>query len=214
MLMLRLQRIGRRNEPHYKIVVIEKTKGPKSQKYIDIVGSYNPKAGLVTINEDKAKKHLANGVQPSDTVYNMLVTKGLIEGKKKNVLPRKSPVIDEEKIAREKEEAEAKATAAKEALEAEAKATAEAKEALEAEAKATEEAAVEEPVTEDTASADVAPETVEEPAAEELEAAVEEPVTEDTASADVAPETVEEPAAEELEAAVEGAPEEMTKTEE
>lgn len=146
MLMLRLQRIGRRNEPHYKIVVIEKTRGPKSQRYIDIVGSYNPKAGTVIMDEEKAKKHLANGVQPSDTVYNMLVTKGLIDGKKKNVLPRKSPVIDEEKIAREKEEAEAKATAEKEAKEAEAKAAEEAA----AEPEVVEEEATTEEVTEES----------------------------------------------------------------
>ena len=108
MLSLRLQRIGRRNEAHFKIVVIEKTKGPKSRKYVDIVGSYNPKLGRVQIDDEKAKKWLGHGVQPSDTVYNMLVDKGIIEGKKKNVLPRKSPVIDEEKLAREKAEAEAK----------------------------------------------------------------------------------------------------------
>lgn len=150
MLMLRLQRIGRRNEPHYKIVVIEKTKGPKSQKYVDIVGSYNPKMGTVQMDEEKVKKHLSNGVQPSDTVYNMLVTKGLIEGRKKNVLPKKSPVIDEEKLAREKEEAEAKAQAEKEAKAAEEISKAEAEEEVVAES-----------------------ESVEEPSADDLEAAAE-----------------------------------------
>lgn len=154
MLMLRLQRIGRRNEAHFKIVVIEKTKGPKSQKYVDIVGSYNPKMGTIQMDEDKVKKHLSNGVQPSDTVYNMLVSKGLVEGRKKNVLPKKSPVIDEEKIAREKEEAEAKAQAEKEA-----------KEAAEAEAKAAEEA-------ENAESEEVAEETA--PEAEAAEAPAEE----------------------------------------
>ena len=137
MLMLRLQRVGRRNEAHFKIVVIEKSKGPKSHKYVDIVGSYNPKLGNVIIDEDKAKKWLANGVQPSDTVYNMLVTKGIIDGKKKNVLPKKSPIIDEEKIAREKAEAEAKIAKA-----AEEKAAAE--EAEKAEAESTEETPSEE----------------------------------------------------------------------
>lgn len=91
MLMLRLQRIGRRNEAHFKIVVIEKSKGPKSQKYVDIVGSYNPKLGRVQIDAEKAKKHLANGVQPSDTVRNMLISEGLLEGQKVNNLPKKKP---------------------------------------------------------------------------------------------------------------------------
>ena len=168
--MLRLQRIGRRNEAHFKIVVIEKSKGPKSQKYVDIVGSYNPKMGTVQMNEDKVKKHLSNGVQPSDTVYNMLVTKGLVEGRKKNVLPKKSPVIDEEKIAREKEEAEAKAAAEKEAKEAEAKA---AEEAANAEAEAATEEPAEDAKTEEAPAEEVAEEAapeVEESKTEETEA--------------------------------------------
>lgn len=152
--MMRLQRIGRRNEAHFKIVVIEKTKGPKSQKYVDIIGSYNPKMGTIIMDEAKVKTHLENGVQPSDTVYNMLVSKKLIEGRKRNNLPKKSPVIDEEKIAREKEEAEAKAAA-------------------QAEAKAAEEAAAAEPETPVEEPATESEETVEEPTSDELEAAQE-----------------------------------------
>jgi small subunit ribosomal protein S16 len=189
MLMLRLQRIGRRNEAHFKIVVIEKTKGPKSQKYVDIVGSYNPKMGTVQMNEDKVKKHLANGVQPSGTVYNMLVTKGLIEGRKKNVLPKKSPVIDEEKIAREKEEAETKAAKAKEE-----------KEVAEAEAKAAKELQ--------------AKELAEAESAKDLETAKTDEPAEDKTNEEEAIEAVEEPSSDDLEAASKGAPEEMTKTEE
>lgn len=149
MLMLRLQRIGRRNEAHFKIVVIEKSKGPKSHKYVDIVGSYNPKLGNVIIDEDKAKKWLSHGVQPSDTVRNMLITKGILTGKKVNALPKKSPIIDLEKIAREKEEAEAKA-----AKKAEEKAAAEEAEKAAAEAKLAdevkEEVAEEAPEVEET----------------------------------------------------------------
>ena len=148
MLMLRLQRIGRRNEAHFKIVVIEKTKGPKSQKYVDIIGSYNPKLGRVQLDADKVKKHLANGVQPSDTVRNILISEGLLEGRKVNVLPQKSPVVDEEAIAKAKEEAEAKA-AAKVAAEAEAKAAAEA-EVVEEAPEVTEEVEAEAPTVEGT----------------------------------------------------------------
>lgn len=168
MLMLRLQRIGRRNEPHYKIVVIEKTKGPKSQKYIDVVGTYNPKAGTVTIDEAKAASWLEKGVQPSDTVYNMLVTKGLVEGRKKNVLPKKSPVIDHEKIAKEKEEAEAKAAKA-----------AEEKAAAEEAAKAETEAPSEEVAEEITKTEETVPEAEAPAEAEVTEEVVEETKTEE-----------------------------------
>ena len=113
--------------------------------------AYTKLSKVVTMKEDKAKDWLAKGVQPSDTVHKMLVTKGLIEGRKKNVLPKKSPVIDHEKIAKEKAEAEAKekaiadAKAAAEAEEAVAKEAAEAPvEEATPEAEATEEAPAEE----------------------------------------------------------------------
>jgi small subunit ribosomal protein S16 len=121
MLMMRLQRVGRKNNPSYRIVVVDKRTSVKSNKTTDLIGTYNPKAGEIIINADKAKHWLAHGVQPSDTVYNMLVSKKIIEGKKRNNLPKKSPIIDEAKL---KAEAEAKAAAEK--AEADAKATAEA----------------------------------------------------------------------------------------
>jgi len=148
MLMMRLQRVGRKNNPTYRIVVVDKRTGPKSNKSIDLLGSYEPKQGLINIDKDKAKHWLSHGVQPSDTVYNMLVSQKVIEGKKRNALPRKSPIIDEAKL---KAEAEAKAAA-----EAEAKAAKEA------------EAAPVEEVAETETPAEVAEETTLE--AEEVKA--------------------------------------------
>ena len=130
--MMRLQRIGRRNDPSYRIVVTDKRTGPKSDKHVDRLGSYNPKMNHVQIDAAKAKEWLAKGVQPSDTVHNILVGQKVIEGKKINVLPKKSPIIDEEAIKKAEEEAAAKAEA-----EAKAKADAEAKAKEEAEAAAT-----------------------------------------------------------------------------
>jgi small subunit ribosomal protein S16 len=121
MLMMRLQRVGRKNDPSFRIVVTDKRTGVKSDKHVDRLGSYNPKMNHVQIDGAKAKEWLAKGVQPSDTVHNILVSQKVIEGKKKNVLPKKSPIIDEAKI-----KAEAEAAAAKVAAEAKAKADAEA----------------------------------------------------------------------------------------
>jgi small subunit ribosomal protein S16 len=118
MLMMRLQRVGRRNDASFRIVVTDKRTGPKSDRHVDRLGSYNPKLNQVQIDSAKAKEWLAKGVQPSDTMHNILVSQKVIEGKKKNVLPKKSPIIDEAKL---KAEAEAKAKA-----EADAKAKAEA----------------------------------------------------------------------------------------
>ena len=121
MLMMRLQRVGRKNDPSYRIVVTVKRTGVKSDKHVDRLGSYNPKLNHVQIDAVKAKEWLAKGVQPSDTLHNILVSQKVIEGKKKNVLPKKSPIIDEAKI-----KAEAEAAAAKVEAEAKAKADAEA----------------------------------------------------------------------------------------
>jgi small subunit ribosomal protein S16 len=127
MLMMRLQRVGRKNNPAYRIVVVDKRTGPKSSKSVDMLGSYEPKKGTIIINKEKAKHWLSHGVQPSDTVYNMLVSQKVIEGKKRNALPKKKPIIDEAKL---KAEAEAKA-AAEAAAKAEADAATAAEEVAE-----------------------------------------------------------------------------------
>jgi small subunit ribosomal protein S16 len=117
MLMMRLQRVGRKNDPSFRIVVTDKRTGPKSDSHIDRLGSYNPKLNQVQIDADKAKVWLSKGVQASDTVHNILINQKIIEGKKINVLPKKSPIIDEEALKRAEAEAKAK-------IEAEAKAEA------------------------------------------------------------------------------------------
>ena len=88
MLMMRLQRVGRKNEPSYRVVVVDKRASTKTNKNVDNLGFYNPKLGVIEIDGEKAKQWLSQGVQPSDTVHNMLVTKKIIEGKKINVLPK------------------------------------------------------------------------------------------------------------------------------
>ncbi|MAZ56652.1 30S ribosomal protein S16 [bacterium] len=96
MLMMRLQRVGRRNDPSFRIVVTDKRTGPKSNKNIAILGSYNPKMDHVQLDKEEAKKWLGQGVQPSDTVHNILVSEKVIEGDKINVLPSKTPILKEE----------------------------------------------------------------------------------------------------------------------
>ncbi len=119
MLMMRLQRVGRKNNPTYRIVVTDKRTGPKSDKHVDRLGSYDPKAGKVQLDVEKAKKWLSQGVQPSGTMFNFLIDQKVITGKKINVLSRKSPIVDEEAVKRAADEAAAKAEAAKAALEVE-----------------------------------------------------------------------------------------------
>ena len=64
MLMMRLQRVGRKNDPAYRIVVTDKRTGVKSDKHVDRIGSYNPKMSTIILDKDKAKEWLSKGVQP------------------------------------------------------------------------------------------------------------------------------------------------------
>lgn len=124
MLMMRLQRVGRKNDPSFRLVVTDKRTGPKSNKHIALLGSYNPKLGTVQVDKTAAKEWLSKGVQPSDTVHNILVAQKVIEGRMKNVLPKKSPIVDEEALKKAEEERLAKEAAEKAAAEAAAAAAA------------------------------------------------------------------------------------------
>ncbi|HEX5774371.1 MAG TPA: 30S ribosomal protein S16 [Candidatus Paceibacterota bacterium] len=95
MLMIRFQRIGRKNDPAFRMAVLEKTAGPKAGKYVDLVGTYNPKTKAMTVNGDRIKEWVAKGAQLSPSLSNLLVSKGIIEGKKVNVLPKKTPIVKE-----------------------------------------------------------------------------------------------------------------------
>ncbi len=107
---MRLQRYGRKNNPSFRVVVTDSRNSPKTGNHVDVIGSYDPKAGKFQIDGEKAKHWISKGVQVSDTVHNFLVTEKVIEGKKINALSRKSPIIDEAKI-KAAEEAAAKAKA-------------------------------------------------------------------------------------------------------
>lgn len=95
MLKMRLQRIGRRNNPSYRVLVVDSRQGPKSGKFVDTIGSYDPKDNRIALDGERARSWIAKGVQVSPTVHNLLVGQQIIEGKKINVLPKKSPIKQE-----------------------------------------------------------------------------------------------------------------------
>jgi len=112
MLKLRLQRVGRKHDPSYRIVVTEHARGPKSRDYVEMLGSYDArkKAGKDNpqLDKERVSYWLGQGVKPSGTVHNLLVDAGLIEGKKINVLPKKNPIIKEEEAPAEEPKEEVK----------------------------------------------------------------------------------------------------------
>ncbi len=73
--VLRLQRIGKRTQPHYRIVAIEKSSGPHGQP-LEVIGHYDPKAGKdkskVTLENEKVDLWIKNGAKPSETVGSLI----------------------------------------------------------------------------------------------------------------------------------------------
>jgi small subunit ribosomal protein S16 len=91
MLKIRLQRIGRKNDAAFRVVLTDSKNSTKSGKFKEILGSYNLKSGEVLFKNDRIKYWISNGAQTSETIHNFLVHQKVIEGKKKNVLSKKSP---------------------------------------------------------------------------------------------------------------------------
>jgi small subunit ribosomal protein S16 len=96
MLMIRLQRTGRKHEPTFRLVLTDSKNGPKSGKFLEILGSHDPRhKDLTSIKGDRIKEWMTKGVQLSGTVHNLLIEKKVIDGKKINVLPKKTPIVKE-----------------------------------------------------------------------------------------------------------------------
>lgn len=156
-LAIRLSRGGRKNRPHYSIVVADK-RMPRDGRFIEKLGTYNPllkkdDANRVSFNEERIKYWLGQGAQASDRVAIFLGKAGVIPMPAQKNNPKKAEQSDKTKL-RIAEKAE-KVKAAQEAAEA-AKAEAEAAAAAAAAAPAeeavaeapAEEAAAEEPKAE------------------------------------------------------------------
>lgn len=102
MLKIRLQRIGRKNDPSFRAVLTDSKNSTKSGKFLEIVGTYNPKAGIASFNGDRIKHWISKGAKLSDTMHNFLIHQKIIEGKKINVLPKKKPTSKRKELKAKK----------------------------------------------------------------------------------------------------------------
>lgn len=83
MLIIRFQRVGRKNDPAFRVVVTEKRSKPKSGE-LEILGSHHPKTKATVLKNERILYWISKGAKASDTVHNLLVSKGVIKGKKKD----------------------------------------------------------------------------------------------------------------------------------
>lgn len=72
MLKIRLQRIGKVGQAHFRVVLVEHTKKPKGE-FQELLGSYNPHEKKMTVKMDRILYWISMGAQPSPTVHNLLV---------------------------------------------------------------------------------------------------------------------------------------------
>ena len=78
MVRIRMQRVGRPHQPHFRIVAIHGTKA-RDAASLEVVGHYHPKdkENKITINAERIKYWLSKGAQPSDTLRTILISRGL-----------------------------------------------------------------------------------------------------------------------------------------
>lgn len=84
MLTIRFSRVGKKNKAQYKLVLQEKTAAPTG-RHVEVLGSHDPHLKQTVLKEDRIKYWISKGAQASDTVHNLLVTKGIIADKKRAV---------------------------------------------------------------------------------------------------------------------------------
>jgi small subunit ribosomal protein S16 len=96
MLKIRLQRVGRKHIPTFRVVLTDSKNSTKSGRFLEILGSHDPRNDKDTkINGTRIKELVSKGAQVSDTLHNLLISQKVIDGKKINVLPRKTPIKKE-----------------------------------------------------------------------------------------------------------------------
>ena len=80
MVKIRLKRMGAHKKPFYRVVVAD-SRTPRNGKFIEEIGTYNPlkNPSEIIIDNEAAKRWLANGAQPTDTVRALLKKSGAIE---------------------------------------------------------------------------------------------------------------------------------------
>ncbi len=102
MLMIRLQRVGRKNIPMFRVVLTDSKNSTKSGKYLEVLGSFDMVKKKKTVDAERVKYWISKGAQVTDTLHNYFISEKIIAGKKVNALPRHRPIKKEEAKKEEK----------------------------------------------------------------------------------------------------------------
>ena len=80
MVKIRLKRIGAKKKPFYRVVVAD-SRTPRDGKFIEEIGYFDPmtEPPVIKIDDEKAKKWLSEGAQPTEIVKGLLKKSGIVE---------------------------------------------------------------------------------------------------------------------------------------
>jgi len=97
MLNIRFLRKGKKDQPFFRIVVTDKKNPPRGGRFLETLGFFNPLTKEKAIKKERMEHWLKMGAQPSDRVYNLLVSEQIIKAKKKPVhkkSKKQSPAVE------------------------------------------------------------------------------------------------------------------------
>lgn len=79
MLIIRFLRVGKKNQPSFKVVVTDKRNSPRGGRFVEEVGFYNPLTKEKVLKKERVKYWIGQGAKLSDTVHNLLVKEGVLK---------------------------------------------------------------------------------------------------------------------------------------
>lgn len=88
MLAMKLQRVGKKHQPSYRLVVAEK-RSKMAAPPVEDLGAYDPFTKKATFNGERVTYWMKQGAQPTPTVHNLLVEKGVVTAPKRAVKIKK-----------------------------------------------------------------------------------------------------------------------------
>lgn len=83
------------HEPSFRLVLTDSKNSTKSGRFLEILGSYDPRKSTDSLDAERIKYWISKGAQPTDTVHNLLVRHKIITAKKIHVAAKskKTPVV-------------------------------------------------------------------------------------------------------------------------
>jgi len=94
MIIIRLQKVGKKHTATFRVVLTEKTAGPR-RKYLELLGNINRKMKTASLKKDRILYWLGKGAQTSDSIHNLLVSQGVVSAAKKSVHKKsKKPPVE------------------------------------------------------------------------------------------------------------------------